>query len=382
MDHTQYSTVLAALAAVPDPRHARGKRLEWTCILGVIACAVLSQQRSAAAIAHWVHSHAPTLLAAFQPQRGRMPSEATIRRALRYVNVVHLEHHLAQLQGPSSLPHPTSTPAPPRGAAVDGKYVRGAGTHGAPTLLVSLVTHDPVRVVAQRRAAPHQHESKAIAQLLAGRDLTGLVLTLDAGLTDPKLARQILAQGGHYVMVVKRNHARLYEEMTWYFDTPPLRCDRPWRISATLNKGHGRIEQRRLTCTDDLHNYLTWPGVQQVLRRECERQIVKTGRVSRSVTYALTSLPALAAPACQLEQWWRGHWTIENRVHYVRDVTLGEDAHQMHTGHAPQVLATLRNALLNQLRAAGWTNMAAALRHYSYSIPTALQFIGLPIPGL
>lgn len=72
-----------------------------------------------------------------------------------------------------------------------------------------------------------------------------------------------------------------------------------------------------------------------------------------------------------------GHWTIENRVHYVRDVTLGEDAHQMHTGHAPQALAAIRNVLLNLLRAAGWRNMAAALRHYSYSLPAALQFIGV-----
>ncbi len=66
-------------------------------------------------------------------------------------------------------------------------------------------------------------------------------------------------------------------------------------MSETLGKGHGRIEQRRLTCTDDLDDDLTWPGVQQVLRRECERQIVKTGQVSRSVSYALTSLPATAA---------------------------------------------------------------------------------------
>lgn len=378
MDQPQYSTLFDALAAVPDPRQARGKRLEWPFILGVIASAVLSHQRSAAAIAHWVHTHAPLLLTAFQPRRGRVPSEATIRRALRHIDVDQLEHQLAQLRGPTPAPRSTTTPAPPRGAAVDGKYVRGAGTHGCRTLLVSLVTHAPTWVVAQRRTAPHQHEGKAVAQLLTGRNLTGVVVTLDAGLTDPKLARQILAQGGHYLMVVKRNQARLYEEMTWYFDHPPLLCDRPWRTSETLTKGHGRLEHRRLTCTDDLDNYLTWPGVQQVLRRECERRILRTGHVSQAVSYALTSLPATAVSAAQLEQLWRGHWMIENRVHYVRDVTLGEDAHQMHAAHAPQVLAALRNAVLNQLRAAGWTNMAAALRHYSYAPSAALQFLGVP----
>jgi hypothetical protein len=380
MNQAQYSSLLAALAAVPDPRHARGKRHEWPVILGVIASAVLSQQRSAAAIAHWVQCHAARLLTAFQPRRGQMPSEATIRRALRHIDVDHLEHHLAQLRLPPPIPRPTTPPAPPRGAAVDGKYVRGAGTHGCPTLLVSLVTHKPTQVLAQRRAAPHQHESKAVAQLLANRDLRGVVVTLDAGLTDPTLARQILAQGGHYLMVVKRNHARLYDEMTWYFDTPPLPCDPPSRTHTTLTKGHGRLEQRRVTGSDDLDHYLQWPGVQQVVRREGERTILKTGVMTTSATYALTSVPARRAPAAVLEQLWREHWVIENRVHYVRDVTFGEDAHQMHTGHAPQVLAVVRNALLDQLRAAGWTNMAAALRHYSWSVTDALQFIGVPVP--
>lgn len=97
------------------------------------------------------------------------------------------------------------------------------------------------------------------------------------------------------------------------------------------------------------------------------------------MTYALTSVPSYALSAEGLATLWRAHWAIENRVHYVRDVTFGEDAHQMHTGAAPQVLAALRNALVNRLRASGWTNMAAALRHYANAVPDALQFVGLPI---
>lgn len=204
------------------------------------------------------------------------------------------------------------------------------------------------------------------------------MVTLDAGLAHPHLAAQIVQQGGHYLMGIKRNHARLYEELTWYFDNPPLPCDRPWTQTETWHKGHGRLERRTLTCTDDLDDYLAWPNVQQVVRRECERTTLKTGDTTRAVTYALTSLPAHAMSAAHVEQLWRGHWTIENRVHYVREVTMGEDAHQMHTGHAPQALAALRNAVLNRLRAAGWTNIAAALRHYSYSVADALAFVGLP----
>lgn len=375
MDHPQYSTLWEALSAVPDPRKARGKQLEWSFILGVIATALLSHQRAISAIAQWTQHHAATLVATFQPARGRVPSEATLRRALRHVDIVQLEHQLMLLTASMPLTPPAPEPAPLQGYAVDGKYVRGAGTHGETTLLVSVVQHHHGQILAQTRVPPQQHESAGVRQVLMGQPLTGKVITLDAGLTHPTLAAQIVEQGGHYLMVVKRNQARLYEELTWYFDTPPLPCDRPWQRVARLNKGHGRLEVRHLSCTDDLDGYLHWPGVHQVVRRMCERTRLKTGAVSQAVTYALTSLTAQEATAADIARLWQGHWTIENRVHYVRDVTLGEDAHQMHTGNAPQALAALRNAWLNILRTAGWTNIAAALRQYSWSLSEALALL-------
>ena len=379
MDQPQYSSVMAIVAGIPDPRKPRGKQLEWSFIWGVIVSAMLSQQRSPTAIAQWAQRQTTTLVAAFRPARGRVPSESTIRRALQRVDVVALERQVAALDAPAPVP---TSGAPLAGHAIDGKHVRGAGTHGQPTVLVSLVTHREAQVVAQTAVAHKRHESQAVPPLLAGRDLQGMVITMDAGLTQPKLASQILAQGGHYLMVVKRNRRQLFDELTWFFDTPPLPCDRPWRTVTTVNKGHGRLETRCLTCTDDLDDFLSWPGVQQVLRRACERVKLKTGEVTRAVTYALTSLRARDATPEELAALWRGHWTIENRRHYVRDVTLGEDACQMHVGHAPQALAAVRNALISLLRRAGWRNIAAGLRHYSTSIHDALQFLGVPSPGL
>ena len=381
MDQPQYTKVMAGVAGVPDPRQARGKQLEWPFIWGVILAAMLSQHRTPAAIAQWAQRQATALIAAFKPTHGRVPSESTIRRTLQRVDVAALERQLATLAAP---PAPAATPAPAAyaGQAIDGKHVRGAGAHGQPTVLVSLVTHHEARVVAQTAVAQKRHESQAVPPLLAGQDLQGVVVTMDAGLTQPQVATQILAQGGHYLMVVKRNRRQLYDELTWFFATPPLPGDRPWRTAMTVNKGHGRLETRRLTCTDDLDDYLSWPGVQQVLRRECERVRLKTGEVSGAVTYAITSLPASAAPPEELAALWRGHWAIENRRHYVRDVTLGEDACQMHVGTAPQALAAVRNALISLLRNAGWRNIAAGLRHFSTSVRDALEFIGVPTPGL
>jgi hypothetical protein len=212
MDEREYSTLWEALSVIPDPRQARGKQLAWPMILGVIVAALASQPRRATAIAHWVQAHPAALRVAFKPARGRLPSEATIRRALQQVDVGQVEQHVAQVQ--TTVAADGETPMP-QGMAVDGKYVRGAGMHGHPTLLVRLVRHQSAQVLGQGAARAHEHESRAVARLLAGRDVTGTVMPLDAGLAHPQLATQIVQQGGHYLMVVKRNHAQLYQELTW-----------------------------------------------------------------------------------------------------------------------------------------------------------------------
>jgi len=341
---------------------------------------MLSQHRTPAAIAQWAQRQATALVAAFRPAHGRVPRESTLRRALQRVDVVALEGQLAALNVP--MPPATTPPSSIAGQAIDGKHVRGAGAQGQPTVLVSLVTHREAQVAAQTTVAHKHHERQAVEPLLAGRDLHGVVITRDAGLTQPRLATQILAQGGHSLMVVKRNRRQLYDELGWFFDTPPRACDRPWRTSTTVTKGHGRLETRYVICTDDLDDSLRWPGVQQVLKRACERVVLTTGEITRAVSYAVTSLPACAVTADELAALWRGHWTIENRRHYVRDVTLGEDACQMHVGHAPQALAAVRNAVISVLRTAGWQNIAAGLRHYSTSAQDALHLIGVPHAGL
>ncbi len=179
-------------------------------------------------------------------------------------------------------------------------------------------------------------------------------------------------------MVVKQNHPLMRDEIALFFSEPRLPADAHEHYDCTTNvtKGHGRLEVRTLECITGQCTDWQWPDVAQVLRRTCERVVCKTGKRTVQVTYGFTSLTADAARAADLEVLWRGHWTIENRTHYVRDVTMGEDRHQMHTGHAPQVLAALRNALIDLWRAQGWCNMADALRACGASVHLALTCIG------
>jgi predicted transposase YbfD/YdcC len=130
-----------------------------------------------------------------------------------------------------------------------------------------------------------------------------------------------------------------------------------------------------LDASTRLAEHLDWPGVAQVCR--IQRWRTRHGQEEHEVTYAITSVPRTLADARTLLHWNRGHWSIENRSHYVRDMTLGEDASQIRKGHAPQVLASLRNGILTCLRAEGVTNVAAALRKHAYQVHRLLAKLGI-----
>jgi len=133
--------------------------------------------------------------------------------------------------------------------------------------------------------------------------------------------------------------------------------------------------QRRLQTTTRLAGQVDWPGNQQVCR--LTRITWRNGQEQHEVEYAITSISRSQANAGQLLAWWRGHWGIENRVHYVRDVTFGEDASRIRTASAPQVLAAARNAIISLLRLWGRPNIAAALRENAYQPARLLAKLGI-----
>ena len=374
MDEMEYRTLVEALAAVPDPRKARGRRYPWTLLLTLVSAALTSGQRSGRGIGQWVREQTDNLAALLGRPGRPLPSEATLRRAIRSVDLAALEEQLGAFGAQQRVGD--RDPAGLRGLAMDGKEVRGTRAHGIVTHLLGLARHNGT-VLGQMAVASKTNEITAAPTLLAGRDLTGVVVTVDALLAHQKLARQIREQHGHYLMVIKDNQPEARGAIAALFATEPAEYD-----VRTVGKGHGRLEERTLETSTELNDWLDWPDLGQVLRRTCRRVRMRTGEVEEGVTYGLTSLGPGAAGAATLEALWRGHWSIENRVHYPRDVTFREDAGQAHRGHTPQALAALRNALLGLLRAHGWTSIADALRHYGASPQRALTLIGALPSGL
>ena len=217
----------------------------------------------------------------------------------------------------------------------------------------------------------------AAPALLSALPLEGRVVTGDALYMQHSCCEQIIQAGGDYLFVVKDNQPTLHEEIAHLFAEP--KASACMRYAQQTDQHADRIEVRQVWVSSELGSYLqqelNWAGAQQVLK--VRRQVMQKGRTFEQERYALTSLSAKKASASDLLGLVRGHWLIENRLHYVRDVTFGEDASQVRTQSAPQVMAALRNVVLNLLRGAGHANIAAALRHIAWNKHAALALLGL-----
>lgn len=211
--------------------------------------------------------------------------------------------------------------------------------------------------------------------VLAALPLVGRLVTGDALYCQTALCRQILEQGGDYLVTVKANQPALQWALATLFALPPV--GEVFATATSWDQHGDRVETRRLWASTALTGYVDWPGAKQVLR--VERICTQRDQTTRQVRYAITSLGPAVGAALLLDDV-RGHWAIENRLHWVRDVTLGEDACQVRSGAAPQVLAALRSTVIALLRGAGWTNIAAGLRHHAWQPGSALALLGLGLP--
>jgi hypothetical protein len=249
--------LIEVLAEIPDSRHQRGKCHPLAAILALACSAMLCGYRSYTAIAEWGRNYGARLTHALgfthQP-----PCAATLHTVLRRVDRDESEAKLgAWTEGVLA-----GTPAPPEaeeGIALDGKTLRGSQQQGAPGVhLLSALAHRLGLTLAQQAVADATNEIPVALELLHHVVLKGRVVTMDALLTQRQMAQQIVASGGDYVMLVKANQPQLREDIETVFILPPIAGET--RTAATVDCGHGRIEQRRLQTSDVLVGYSDWPG--------------------------------------------------------------------------------------------------------------------------
>jgi predicted transposase YbfD/YdcC len=243
--------------------------------------------------------------------------------------------------------------------AIDGKAIRRSFEHawdssGMAHLVSAFVDANRV-VFAQVAVADKSNEIEAIPRLLALLDLSGAVVTIDAMGCQTEVARQVVEAEGNYVLAVKRNQKTLHRKVKTLLDEAIL--DRFEGMShGTFNStdgGHGRIETRRVWVSDEVHwlgkaMLEEWPGLASIAAVESTRQDVATGKSSTERRYFISSLKGVDAKAIAAAV--RGHWAVENKLHWQLDVSFNEDQRRIRKDHGAENFSRLCRLALNLLK--------------------------------
>jgi predicted transposase YbfD/YdcC len=354
--------LLALLAGVADPRHRRGIRHRLMIILALSVCAVLAGARSFTAIAEWAADADEQTLARLGVT-GTVPSESTFRRTLQRLDADAFDDLAGRWAAQRTAPRLGAR----RVIAVDGKTLRGSGHGGQGSRhLLAALDHAHGVVLGQVEVDATTNEIPRFSALLDRIEITDAVITADALHAQHAHAEYLHRRGAHYLLIVKRNQPGLHAQLAAL----------PWRdvpVAYTKReRGHGRTERRTLKVTAVARG-LAFPHAAQAIQITRRRKV--KGTWSRETCYAVTSLTVTQASPAQLAAIIRGHWGIEDRLHWVRDMDFDEDRSQTRTASGPRIMASLRNLVVTILRLAQARNIAAALRYHARRSSRPLQTI-------
>jgi len=371
--------LLSYLERIKDGRKRRGIRYDLRTILMIFILAKLCGQNKIYGIADWAQQRSSFLVAAMQLKRKRLPHHSTYRRVLsEEVDEEELEQIIGEYL--SQLPKRGQDVV----VVIDGKTMRGTITREDPFGLHLLAAYLPGEgIVLMQMAVEKDKENEIVValKLIDCLDLRNKVVTGDAMHTQRQLSTQIVAAGGDFVWIVKDNQPATRQAIELLFSPEPAPIPgsgcppKDFRVAQTVDKQAGRLEERKITVSSLLNDYLDWPFLGQVFMLERRFTCLATGEVSGEVQYGLTSLSAQAANPERILTIIRSEWGIESGLHYRRDVTFEEDHTRMTNKSMGRIMAIINNLVIGLLNSRGYENHAHARRVFDASPDKALALI-------
>lgn len=374
----ELKSLYAYLQRVQDRRKAKGKRYRLLDLLVLMVLAKLCGEDTPSGIADWVAQRVDQLYELNVLAQRRAPSHMTYRRVLQDIlQPEELERLIGEYQRGNYQREEGVV------LRIDGKSLRGTipagewrGTH-----LLSAFVAEQGLVLCQEAVDGKENEIVVAPKVLEQLDLHGAIVMGDAMHAQRQVSEQIVAAGGDFIWTIKGNQPRT----AWSIEKLFVKEVCSWKQGAPLsdhcrqfsqvNKGHGRIEKRSILISTDLNDYLNWPHTAQVFRIERETRLLHATRRRRQVVFGLTSLPPQQASAERMLTLSRSYWSIENGLHYRRDVTLHEDATRLTVGNAGHAIAILNNLVVSLCLRSGFNNLAKARRWFNARIDQALLLI-------
>ena len=346
------SQLFAYFAVVHDPRRQHPTTLHaLEAILTITILATICGAQNRVEIEQWGQAH-HQWLAEFLDLTHGIPSHDTFGRVFAVLEPATLQQaFLAWMGALATLAEEV--------IALDGKTIRRsldrADDKGA-IHVVSAWASVNALVLAQFKVADKSNEITALPELLAMLHWHGSVVTIDAMGCQGEIARQIVAQGGEYVLSLKENQPGLHRDckelFAWLRGPQPLDQEVVLGYDEQVDGGHGRIEIRKVWSTQALEGLGAcerWPGLATLVMGESTRQVLDQASTERR--YYISWLPGTTDDdAKRLSGVLRTHWEIENRVHGVLDGAMGEDTNRTRAGESAQNLALIRKLALNLLR--------------------------------
>lgn len=369
-----------ALEHVKDGRKARGKRYPLALILTLVLLGKLAGETTIHGALEWVNLRASWLKEQLDWPR-RFPSNATVTRALARCDAEQLVEIVAgvllKARVEEQEQEPGATPALTQ-VAMDGKTLRGTlGHQKEQQPAVHVVSwYEPATglVLAHRAVADKHNEISTLPGWLSPPLVKDRIVTADALHTQRAFCADVIRFGGHYVLIVKKNHPTLWQDIHAFFTDPQSEADE-WKQEVTWSKGHGRLEERRVWTTTLLNPLFgrDWSGVAQVF--VIRRRVTHAWKCTQQIVYGISSLTPQQASPARLLELERTHWHIENRSHHRRDVTMGEDASQLRTAGAPLALAALNGTVLALMDWLRVSNVASQMRRFCARPQQALALL-------